>query len=225
MVNFEKTIIMKRKNLLLTLIISAAILTSCGGNSNNDNTTEEDKGILEQVSGAAESLKGLSKLEEQAKKMEERTNELKSLTPVSNDVFKAVLPENFEGLVRKSLNLGDMSAFGFAQGEASYRNEESTKDISVRIMDGAGEGASAIISLVMLGINADKEEITETGFEKTAEIDGQRAIISEETYNDEKNSSIQAIYADRFLINLDGRGYSLEELTAFYKKLNLSGLK
>lgn len=216
---------MKRKHLYLPLLISGAVLMSCGGNSNNDNTVDEEKGFLEQVSGAAESLKGLSKLEEQSKKMEERINELKTMTPISNDVFKAILPESLEGLTRKSMNLGDMSAFGFAQGEATYRDEESTKDVSIRIMDGAGEGASAIISLLMLGLNMDKEEITETGFEKTSEIDGQRVIVAENTYYDEKKSTIQAVYGERFLVSLEGRGYSLDELTAFYKKFNLSALK
>lgn len=216
---------MRKTNLLVTTFLGMGLMYSCGGNNSTDQQDTDDKGVVEQMTESASALKNLSKLEEYGKELESRMNELKALKPVSNDVLKSVLPETIQELKRSSLNVGEMSALGFANAKAEYKNEDGSKIVNIDIMDGAGEGAASIVSLVFLGLNAEKEEITDTGFEKTMDIEGTRALVKEESDQGVKDSEIQWVHDKRFVIKLEGEGYSLDELTALFKSLDLSSLK
>lgn len=215
---------MNRTKVILAALLGVGILSSCGSSTKQQETVE-DKGALEQVSESVGALKNLSKLEEYSKELESQINTLKAQTPVSNDVLKSVLPETFEGLKRTSLKVGEMSALNFASAKAEYKNEDGSKRIDVDVMDGAGEGASSIVSLVFMGLHADKEEVMETGFEKTMDIDGMRVAVKENTDEGIKDSEIKWVYNKRFVIELEGDGYSLDELIAIFKKMDLSSLK
>lgn len=215
---------MNQKKLFLITSIGLGLLLSCGNDGKHSEENKE-QGAIEQVTESVGALKGLSKLEEYSKDLEAQINALKALTPVSNDVFKSVLPETFQGLKRKSLQVGEMSALNFASAKAEYKNEDGSKRISIDIMDGAGEGASSIVSLVFMGLNADKEEITDTGFEKTMDIDGMRVAVKEDTDQGIKDSEIKWVYNKRFIVELEGDGYSLDELIAIYKSMDLSSLE
>ncbi|MFD2553134.1 hypothetical protein [Sphingobacterium tabacisoli] len=216
---------MKIKNIMLASLIGAGLTYSCGGNSAKQEEGNKEKGVLEQVSESAEAIKGLSKLEEYTKELESRMNELKAMSPISNDVFKKVLPDTFQGLKRTSLQVGEMSALNLASGKAEYKNEDQSKSMVIDIMDGAGEGGSSIVSLMFMGMMTDKEEITDTGFEKTMDINGTKTMVKEHSDQGVKNSEIQWIYNKRFVAKLEGRGYSLDELTAAFKALDLTALK
>lgn len=215
---------MNRTKIILTALLGVGILYSCG-NSNKQEEAVDDKGALEQASESVGALKNLNKLEEYGKELESQMNTLKALTPVSNDVLKSVLPETFHGLKRTSLKVGEMSALNFASAKAEYKNEDGSRRINVDVMDGAGEGASSIVALVFMGLNADKEEITETGFEKTMDIDGMRVAVKEDTDEGIKDAEIKWVYNKRFVVELEGDGYSLDELIEVFKKMDLSALK
>ncbi|ERJ60105.1 hypothetical protein [Sphingobacterium paucimobilis] len=217
---------MKIKNVMLASLIGAGLMYSCGNNDAKEQDAQNnEKGVLEQIGESAEAIKGLSKLEEYTKELESRMNELKAMSPISNDVFKKVLPDTFQGLKRTSLQVGEMSALNLASGKAEYENEDQSKTIVVDIMDGAGEGGASIVSLMFMGMMNDKEEITETGFEKTMDINGTKTMVKEYSDQGTKDSEIQWIHNKRFVVKLEGRGYSLDELTTAFKGLDLTALK
>ena len=214
---------MKYAMTFLGILFSAGLLFSCGNSPKEEKG--EEKGALEKISESVGAVKNLNKMADYAKDLESRIEELKALSPVSNDVLKAVLPETLQGLKRTSLNVGDMSALNMASAKGQYKTEDSTKSVDIDIMDGAGEGAGGIVSLVFLGLSADRENITEEGYEKTTKIDGQRALVKEHTYGETKESEIQTVHDERFVVTLKGNGYSLEELMDVFKNLDLSQLK
>jgi len=214
---------MKYAMTFLATLLSAGLMFSCVNSTKEEKS--EDKGALEKISESVDAVKNLNKMTDYAQDMEARMEKLKGLSPVSNDVLKAVLPETLHGLKRTSLNVGDMSVLNMASAKGKYKNEDGTKSVDVDIMDGAGEGASGVVSLIFLGLHSDREEITEDGYEKTTEVEGHRAIVKEYTSGDTKDSEIQTVHAERFVISIKGNGYPLEELTAIFKSLDLSSLK
>lgn len=214
------------KVILTAAVVSVVLTYGCGGGNaekNQDGTAE--KSVIGQMTESAGTLKELSKLEQYGKDIEQRMNVLKALTPVSNEVLKAVLPENLVDMKRKSLRVGEMSAMGVASASAEYENADDTKSLDINIIDGAGESGSGMASLMFLGFTTEREEITENGFEKTTEINGKRALVKEEIYNGEVDSEIKWIHDERFIIELKADGYTLDELTQLFKNLDLSALK
>lgn len=218
---------MKRK-LFFAFFSSFLICQSCGSNSNDGSTdtkADEEKGILENLSDAKGAVKHLSKVEEYAKEMENRIKELKGLTPVSKDVMKSSLPEEIQGMKRISYEVGEMSAMSIASGKASYSSEEGNRKISLEIMDGAGEAASGLASILLLAFQTDKDSENESGFERTIDLNGSRALVKEKSYGDTKNSEIQWVKDKRFIITFKGDGYTYDELASIHKSLDLSNLK
>lgn len=163
------------KVILTAAVVSVVLTYGCGGGNaekNQDGTAE--KSVIGQMTESAGALKELSKLEQYGKDIEQRMNVLKALTPVSNEVLKAVLPETLVDMKRKSLRVGEMSAMGVASASAEYENADDTKSLDINIIDGAGESGSGMASLMFFGFTTEREEITENGFEKTTEINGKR---------------------------------------------------
>ena len=219
-----------KRNLYSSLFCASLLLsTSCGGdsskNENSESDSKEEKGILENISGAAGAVKNISKWEQYAKDMEKRINELKGLSPVTKEVIKSVLPDEIDGLKRVSYNVGEMSAIGITSAKAEYKLGDSTKEISLEIMDGAGEAASGMASILFLAFQTDKDSESESGFERTTDLNGNRAVVKETLYNDVKNSEIQWIQKNRFIITLKGNSISYDELAAIQKGLDFSNLK
>lgn len=219
-----------KEKLIIAFFCSLLFLNySCGGSSDNkdseDESTKSEKGILESITDAAGTVKHMSKMEQYAKEMEKRMNDLKSLTPVTNDVIKSVFPEQIDGLKRISYDVGELSAMNVASGKASFEAADSEKNLSLEIMDGAGEAASAMASILFLAFQTDKDSENQSGFEKTIDLDGNRALIKERDNNGVKNSEIQWLLKERFIITLKGNGYSYEELANIQKSIDLSNLE
>lgn len=217
----------KIKVILAASVVSAGLTYACGGNNGEKNQdSEENKSVIGQVTESVGALKELSKLEQYGKDLEKRVNDLKGLTPVSNDVLKAVLPETLADMKRKSLRVGEMTAMGIASASAEYENADDTKSVDIKIIDGAGESGSGMASLMFFGFSTDREEITENGFEKTTDIDGKRVLVKEETqHNGDVDSEIKWIHDERFIIELDADGYTLDELIRLFRNLDFSALK
>ena len=217
---------MKKTLIYPAILLSCAITFSCGNSNKESKDTEQEESQSEEsVSEPIGAIKSLTALESKMKDIEKHMNELKSKTPLSNDILKQAIPESIFDLKRKSLEVGGASSMGLSNAEADYENADGTKTIELTITDGAGEAASAFISLAMMGYAADSEKTDDEGYEKTQEYKGHRAKLSEYTYDGTKESTIEWVYSNRFLVKLNGKGYSIEELGKAMESLNLSVLK
>ena len=219
---------MKRK-LFFAIFSSFLIYQSCGSNSNEGDSSNlnenEEKGLLENLSDAKGAVNSLSKMEEYAKEMETRIKELKDLTPVSIDVLKSALPEEIDGMKRSSYEVGEMSAMNISTGKAEYASEDGNRRLSLEIMDGAGEAASGLASILLLALQTDKDSENQSGFERTTDLNGIRALIKERSSGESKYSEIQWIKDKRFIMTLKGDGFAYNDLATIQQKLNFGDLK
>ena len=204
------------KKLMLTTAV--LMLVAC---SKEEKVKEEKSGGLSDLVSTAKNYgKVSSSMEDVTKNMES----LKSIQPLTNDELKTVLPETLLGLKRKELSVGDNAMMNLATAEAKYADEEN-KRIKVDIIDGAGETGSAMVSIMMMGLNVNKEKTTEFGFEKSTEINGAKSIVSETKNGEGVTSEIQTVLKNRYLVTLNSDGFSYEELKMALGEFNTSALK
>lgn len=202
----------------LMLSAAALVLFCC---SKEESKQEAKSGGLSDV---VSNVKNYSKINSSVQDVSKNIETLKKMTPLTNEELKALLPEEILGLKRKELSVGDNAMMQLASAEAKYSDGDQKK-IKLEIMDGAGETGSAMVSILMMSFNMNKEKITETGYEKTAEINGNKAIIKENSGENYVNSSIQMVAKNRYLITLTGDGISYDDLEKALNQLKLSQLK
>lgn len=202
----------------LMMATAVLMLVAC---SKEETVKEEKSGGLSDLVSTA---KNYSKVTSSMQDVNKNIENLKNIPPLTNEELKAVLPEILLGLKRKELSVGDNAMMNLSTAEAKYADDEG-KRVKVEIIDGAGETGSAMVSIMMLGLNVEKEKITETGFEKSAEINGAKSIVSENKNGENINSKIQTVLKNRYLVTLTADGFSYEELKSALGALNNSALK
>ena len=203
------------------LIMAAAVLMLVACSKEEKVKTEKSGGFSDLVSTAKNYKNINSSMQDVTKNIEN----LKNIPPLTNEELKAVLPEQLLGLKRRELSVGDNAMMNLSTAEAKYADDDKSKKIKVEIIDGAGETGSAMVSIMMMGLNINKEKTTETGFEKSTEINGAKSIISENKSGDEIESKIQTVLKNRYLVTLSADGFSYEELKTALGELNSSALK
>ena len=195
------------------------MLILCFINESSDGEESGSVGISDAIGG----LRNLEKAGDAAKNWEKIQEKLASETPRSNDEIKALFPENLAGMSRKSFSVGDAQMMGVNGGEAKYSNDDD-KSVEVSIMDGAGEMGSSMVAMYAITLAMETEEETETGYSKTTKFNGNRATVKENTYDGRVDSEIITLFAERYIVSLDGSGLSLKELEKMFNELNLKSL-
>ncbi len=204
------------KKLMITA--AALMLVTC---SKEEKVKEEKTGGLSDLVSTA---KTYGKMGSSMQDVTKNIENLKNIPPLTNDELKAVLPEILLGLKRKELSVGDNAMMNLSTAEAKYADDENRR-VKVEIVDGAGETGSAMVSIMMMGLNVNKEKTTEFGFEKSTEINGAKSIVSEYKNGEDINSEIQTVLKNRYLVTLKADGFTYEELKSALSTLNNSALK
>lgn len=201
----------------LVLALSFISIIAC-------NKTEDKVSDSASLGDVLSSAKTLNNLSSSMDEIQKQTEELKKLTPLSNDILKSAVPETILGLARTEISVGDTTMMGLSSATATY-GDRAGKNISITIMDGAGETGSAVVSLLLMGLQAESEKTTSEGFEKITQFNNQKAMVSQHQYeNSELDSSVQYIVNKRYSIKIEGHGYSLDELKPAMDAIKTSGL-
>lgn len=206
---------------LVSGFIVCALLVACGGNkSEKSDDSNDSPGLMESIGG----VKNLNKMADAASDWEKIQKDLLEKTPLTNDELKTLIPESLSGLKRMSFNVGSGQMMGMNTAEADYSDDQN-KSIDLTVMDGAGEAGSSVVGIYMMTLSVDREEQTESGYSKTAKINGHRANVTENKGDDWVESEISTLVADRYLITLKGTGVALGELEKAFNELPLNKLK
>lgn len=203
---------------LLVLAITLPLILSCGKSKKED----ENPGLFDIIDGVSD----LNKIADEVEKMEEEGEKLINTTPISNDQLKKILPETLLGLPRKKFSVGNQFMADVAMAEAEYKSEEGNDNqVAFSIVDGAGEMGSAMISLVRMGLSRDYEEQTDNGYNKSTTINGYKAIEEFEKRYETTYPKIKFLINNRFLVSLEGKGVTMDQLKKALNELDLDDLK
>ena len=203
-----------KKNFFLWLCAGILFASCSGSSSKNEAVNEETStGSTDQPSTTA------TDAATSANETQKRIDELKKVTPVTNEQLKSFFAEEVMGMKRSQFSVN--SAAGYATGTAVYKKDDTTQ-YSVMVYDCAGEAGSAFYGMrYLMGWNMERED--DNGYEKTVNFMGNKAL---ESYS--KNSrrhTLNFVTADRFWITLEGDGTGLDNLRSFAENLNLGKLK
>ncbi len=201
------------KPIILSLLFSAACFAGCNNNRPKSVTDTTEKTVDSTSTAPVDATSGNVAADEMQKKMDE----LKKLTPLTTDQLKTLIPEEIMGMKRSSFNANSM--MGFASAEATYRNENDDREITLNIFDCAGEAGAGIYSLNYWTRMSMQSE-SDNGYTKTVDFKGQRAV---ETY--EKGSDryeLTYVASDRLLVSVKGEKTGLDAVRQVAQNLNLN---
>ena len=202
----------------LLMCVFALSLISCS----KTETKEDNKsgGFSDIVSG----VKNANSMSNSVQDVTKNIEELKAMTPLSNEELKAAFPETLMGMKRTEISVGNAAMMNLSSATAKYKSDDN-KSVTIEVMDGAGEMGSAMVASMIMGMSGEREKTTETGFEKTTQINGMKALVSEDKTESYVNSKIQIIVKKRYYISLSGKQISYEELQQVLGLMDLDKLK
>jgi hypothetical protein len=142
--------------------------------------------------------------------------------PVNFRDLKALLPEALPGYKRTSATGEKAGAMGVVMSQASGEyNSDGGAHIGVKLLD-AGNLAGPLALGLAGWASAEIDRETETGYEKTTVIGGNKAF--EKYDNRSKHGEVNVIVANRFIVEVKGRDVKIDDLKAAVGKLDLAKL-
>ncbi len=193
------------------------LLSACEGNhSTNDKATgKEEESALTKLSHATKAIKSLAG---SGKNMEK----LQKMTPLTNNQFKAWLPEEVSGMKRISYSAGAAGMVDISSLSAAFSAPDKSKKLEVSIIDGAGKTGSAVVSLIRMELSQDFEREDQDQVERTVEHNGHKAILTYDKSN--KTTEIQFLENGRFCITVTGKNMTTNEVWEAIGNLNTDEL-
>ncbi|MBX2846005.1 MAG: hypothetical protein KTR13_07290 [Saprospiraceae bacterium] len=204
---------MKTYHLIYIILLSFSI-TSCIG---------KVKEAQEDLQEASEGFGNLNKAVKELKNASEDIKELSKLEPMTNEEFKAWMPEAIGDMPRTGYKTGQAQYMNVASAEATYKNEDKTKDIKITIIDGAGETGALAISGIRMATAMDMEQEDEYGYQKTVKKEGFKAIEKYKTNG--QRLELMFLYNDRYAVTVNSKGMEAKEIWGYIDEMDLTKLK
>lgn len=203
---------MKFKCIIL-LIFTASCFSSCIG---------KIKEAKENMEDAGSGLKNMNKAVKEMKKAGADMKELQDKEPLTNENFKTWMPESVGGMERTGYKTGVAGYANIASAEATYKNEDKSKSLTVSVIDGAGPTAAFAVAAFRMAAAIDMEEQDEYGYKKTVKREGFKAM---ETYrNSGEKTEIMFLYDNRFGVNINASGMDADDVWGLVDNLDLKKL-
>jgi Yip1 domain len=164
----------------------------------------------------------LSKMEGAAKKAEATASQM--ATGKSNalpaSVLQGLLPASIAGMTRASISSASAGAGGIGGSEAEARYGQGDSHITLKVTDIAAVGAIAGLGTAL---NVESSEQTATGYEKTGTVDGR--MTNEKWDSGSKSGSYGVLVANRFMVEADGSGTTMDALKGAVSAIGIARLE
>jgi hypothetical protein len=170
----------------------------------------------------------LGKLQAASKQMEAAAKQMEAsangssggVQPVAAEVLQALLPAGVAGYTRGDVSSSSGGAAGLSgsQAEAEYTKGDQRFRLEVTDMGGAA-GFAALAG----SFNVQSNKTTSTGYEKVGKVNGR--MTTEEWDNSSKDGKYGVMVADRFMVQAEGTGASMNELKGAVSAVNFGALE
>jgi hypothetical protein len=201
------------------LILLAALFWACGG----DKPEEQSAGATEE-SALAGSDNPMAAAQEAmkmaAEQMEQMQKNGETVEVTDYQTLKGKMPETLMGIPRENLSGQKSGAMGFKISHAEARYRDGDRSISVNLTDGGGIGYMKMATAAWSMTEMESED--DNGYERTTTVNGNKAF--EKYEKDQKHAQLTVMIKDRYILNLDGKNITVDELKKAMNDLNLSDL-
>jgi len=222
-----------RQGTFLVWVAASAIATlvcGCGKEGSEKEPSSQDSATSQGIAGqtapvqppagqGAPTAADFSKIAEQNRQILTQANQGKVITAVSADKIKTLLPETLVGMKRISLSAekNQMAGVDMSFAEGEYEGQEGTS-INLTITDVGN--LSGPMKLGMAGWTmAQYSRETDRGYEKTDTYSGYKGM--EEYDKENKSGTIRVFVAERFVVELNGNGLTMDTLKQALNQLDL----
>jgi Yip1 domain len=165
----------------------------------------------------------VGKLEKATKDLEATAAKLKDgggAPPVDVAKLKALFPEAIGGLARSETASASAGAAGISGSEVSARYGTGAGSIGLKLTDMAALGALAGLGSAL---NVESSKETADGYEKTGTVDGR--MVTEEWRNSDKGGTYRVIVANRFMVEAEGTGTTMDALKGAVSEVGFEKLQ
>jgi hypothetical protein len=146
-----------------------------------------------------------------------------SYEPVDFRKLKEVVPAELPGMKADNSEGSKNNAFGIQVSEykASFRSadDKGDKRVNIEVTDPGSLTGPFALAHMWMGIEVDKE--SSSGYEKTSTVNGRRMY---EKWDKSGRGEVTVVVGNRFLVQIDGRGLTMDELKALVNKVDLAKL-
>lgn len=193
----------------LLILLALLFVSSC----KNDKTSTENNVI-------SNSIKAATQIDE----MKEEVADLSKITPISKEDFKTWLTDEIDGLKRTKYASGNAMMVNISSIEATYQNEDKSKEIKINVIDRAGEmGAASTMGLTMM-FSMDFDEETNESYKRTVTKNGTKAV--EEYFSKQNRTELQMLQNnERFYVHLNAKGFNPYESWKLINQFSFKDLK
>ncbi|MCS6771970.1 MAG: hypothetical protein NZ740_08100 [Kiritimatiellae bacterium] len=122
--------------------------------------------------------------------------------------MRALLPNSIGGYKRKESGGEKTSFMGITTSYAEGRYEQGEARMTVKMTDYGGTGLAGMLAAAWTMSEVDRE--TETGFERTVDISGHRAL--EKFDHSARSGELKILVADRYMVEISVYGGKPEDL-------------
>lgn len=185
------------KKIYLSLLTAFLFFIACNNNKAKDNTTPKDTVTID-----------TSKVQGGLPEIQQIKDRLGSLTPLSADELKALMPEQLMGATRSDLDAS--AAMGALVANANYTINDSAK-LKLEVVDCAGPGGVGLFTMQYVDVFDDVEVSDDETTFKVIEFNGQKAFESC-MKNRPGDCTFTYFSGGRFLIAISGDKLGLDAL-------------
>lgn len=198
------------KFLFVSIVFIFFLLTSCSSD-NPEQEKQEESIVSERMNKAMEEMKLFFSDE-------------KTVEPINYHDLCSLMPEGIGQLEQKSSHGENTSLFGMqvSEAEVKYISPEQLKTLTIKITDmGNLSGFTSIATFAWT--LTEFEHIDENGFERTCTLKSYKAV---ESYNKTtRQSELQILVLDRFVIELRGFAISTDQLHQYAELIDFETLE
>jgi hypothetical protein len=208
---------------MVAVCVGAVVLAGCG--------RKADRGEPAQTaapagtsSAAPDEAPDYAKLAEENRQALTEMNKGKDIAAVPGATLKALLPAELPGMTRSSASAERTQTMGMdtSNAEGLYNaTDGSGARVKIKLTDTGNMSGSMRQSLNAWTMGSYSRE-TDTGYEKTTTINGCRGMEKYDTQN--KEGSLQFLVADRFIVDIQGYGVTMETMKQAVDKIDLKKL-
>jgi hypothetical protein len=165
----------------------------------------------------------LGRLEEASRRAEAAAKQIQNgdgPAPTDPEALRAFIPASVAGYARTELSSESGGAGGIegSQAEGRYAKGDASLKLTVTDMGGA-----AALAAVAGSFNVHSSKDTPTGYEKVGKVDGR---LTEERYDrSSKHGEYSVMVGDRFMVQAEGEGATMDELKAAVASVPASRLE
>jgi len=215
---------MLRRLIIVAVCLGVVVMMGCGKKSDQDESARSAEAAGTQASVAEETAPDYAKMAEDNRKALTEMNKGKNIESVPGATLKALLPTELPGMKRTNATSERTQSMGIdmSSAEGEYNAADgSDADVRIKLTDtGNMSGSMRMGMSAWMTGNYSRE--TDTGYEKTTTINGCRGMEKYDTQN--KEGSLEIMVADRFIVEIEGYGVTMETLKQAVDKIDLKKL-